>query len=72
MWWPHDHCRTNAANIKRPASMGSLFFAEKEFDPEGFAGSRDRGVHRRITKKHCFCSGRSAFCVDRKIFIYAK
>jgi hypothetical protein len=42
MWWPHDHRRTNAANIKRPASMRWLSLAEKEFEPEGFAGSRDR------------------------------
>ena len=49
-----------------------LSFAEKEFEPEGFAGSRDPVVHRRVTKKHCFCSGRTAFCVNRKIFIYAK
>jgi hypothetical protein len=33
---------TNAANIKRRVSMRWLSFAEKEFEPEGFAGSRDR------------------------------
>ena len=38
MWWP----TTNAANIKRRVSMRWLSFAEKEFEPEGFAGSRDR------------------------------